>query len=62
MTEGLSRAATVSQSFTATFDSVFTAAGIGVVTIPGRAPSANACAERWVRNTARTECLDCAPS
>jgi transposase InsO family protein len=43
--------------FTAGFDQVFTADGIGVVRTPIRAPKANAYAERWVR-TVRTECLD----
>jgi transposase InsO family protein len=43
--------------FTASFDHVFTAAGIAPVKIPPRAPKANAYAERWVR-TVRTECLD----
>jgi putative transposase len=43
--------------FTATFDAVFTAAGIEVVKIPPKVPQANAHAERWVR-TVRTECLD----
>jgi putative transposase len=43
--------------FTATFDAVFTAAGIRVVMTPPRAPRASAYAERFV-GTLRRECLD----
>jgi putative transposase len=43
--------------FTAAFDAVFAAAGIGVLRIPVRAPRANAYAERWV-GTVRRELLD----
>jgi putative transposase len=40
--------------FSAAFDDVFTAAGVAVLKIPPRAPTANAYAERWVR-TVRTD-------
>ena len=43
--------------FTASFDDVFTGAGIDVVGTPPQAPKANAIAERWV-GTARRECTD----
>ncbi|MGC9671352.1 integrase core domain-containing protein [Planosporangium sp. 12N6] len=43
--------------FTATFDAVFAAAGIDVLTTPVRAPRANAYAERWI-GTVRRELLD----
>jgi hypothetical protein len=43
--------------FTASFDAVFTAAGIDVMRTPPQSPKANAIAERWV-GTARRECTD----
>jgi len=43
--------------FTGAFDAVFASAGIKVVKIPPRSPTANASAERWVR-TARAEAID----
>jgi transposase InsO family protein len=43
--------------FTRVFDEVFQGQGIRVIPTPGRAPQANAYAERWV-GTVRRECLD----
>ncbi len=43
--------------FTASFDAVFTGAGIDVVRTPPQCPQANAIAERWI-GTARRECTD----
>jgi putative transposase len=43
--------------FTASFDAVFAAAGVRIITTPVRAPQANAIAERWI-GSARRECLN----
>jgi putative transposase len=43
--------------FTAAFDTVFTAAGIGILRSPIRAPRANAIMERWI-GSCRREFLD----
>jgi hypothetical protein len=44
-------------TFTAAFDTVFTAAGIEVIRTPAQAPQANAHAQRWVGTVGR-ECTD----
>ena len=43
--------------FTAAFDAVFAGANIRIIRTPGRAPPANAIAERFI-GTLRRECLD----
>jgi putative transposase len=43
--------------YSGAFDEVFRSASIRIVKTPGRAPQANAIAERFVR-TVRSECLD----
>jgi putative transposase len=43
--------------FVSTFDTVFRAIQAHIILTPFRAPSANACAERWVK-TVRLECLN----
>ncbi|ABW13777.1 hypothetical protein Franean1_4397 [Parafrankia sp. EAN1pec] len=43
--------------FTASFDAVFTGAGIDMAHTPPQSPQANAIAERWV-GTVRRECTD----
>ena len=45
------------QKFPSACDTVFTSQGLQIVTIPDRAPRANAFAERWVCSV-RHECLD----
>jgi putative transposase len=45
------------RKFTNMFDAVFTSEGIGILRTPGRAPQANAIAERWI-GTVRRELLD----
>lgn len=43
--------------FSRDFDTVFASKGIRIITMPVRAPKANAIGERFVR-TARADCLD----
>ncbi len=43
--------------FTAAFNTVFTSQGVTIIQTPYCAPTANACAERWIRSV-REECLD----
>ena len=45
------------RKYTQAFDTLFRSEGIQIISIPFRAPNANAFAERWVR-TVREECLD----
>ena len=45
------------RKFTAAFDAVFAGANIRIIRTPGRAPPANAIAERFI-GTLRRECLD----
>ena len=44
-------------TFSATFDTVFTAVAVTIIPTPAQAPNANAFAERWLRSV-REECLD----
>ena len=45
------------RKYTQAFNTLFRSEGIHIISIPFRAPNANAYAERWVR-TVREECLD----